>query len=131
MGQTITRTLVVSNSGNASFNFTVSESVAWASVNPAGGTINPGSSMNLSVVLDSSQTAGAGTYNTNLSFSGTYNNNPADVNLILNVEPATYELYLPAFFKNESAVQASPVPSLLPFLGLIFLGGWCTKKSRK
>ena len=85
-------------------------------------------------MFDSNQTAGEGTYNTNLSFSGTYNNNPADVTLILNVEaPTEYKIYLPAAYGDGGAAapQANISPFLLPFFGIVALGtGWLTNKKR-
>jgi hypothetical protein len=126
MGQVVTQTLVISNTGTRAFNFTVSESAAWATVTPAGGTINPGNSMNLSVVFDSNQTAGEGSYNANLSFSGSYDNNPADVSLLLHVEANAYNAYFPAVHNNIPAAQSAPAPLLLPLFGLILLGGWLT-----
>jgi subtilisin family serine protease len=137
MGSVVTRTLVVSNTGNAAFDFTVSEGAAWAEVSPTGGTLNPGQSTDLSVVFDSSQTAGAGTYSDTLTFDGNYDNDPADVSLILHVnEPpdATHYIFLPAIVGDggTGASQTNAAPALLPFLGLVALGtGWLTKRSRK
>lgn len=98
MGETVTRTLTVSNTGNISLTFTTSESADWVELSPAGGTLDPGEAMVLSVIFDSSMTAGAGTYSTALSFSGTYDNSPEDVDLILHVEeppPVIYYSYVP------------------------------------
>jgi hypothetical protein len=138
LGEVVTRTLVVSNTGNISINFTVSESADWAEVIPSGGTIAPGSSMDLAVVFDSNETAGVGTYNAALSFSGTYDNNPADISLILHVEEPPdkdYSTYLPAIVGDgggTAAPQAAITPFLLPLLGLIAGGtGWLTRKSRR
>ena len=103
VGNVVTRTLVVSNTGTAAFNFTVSESAAWAEVSPSGGTLNPGASMDLTVVFDSNDTPGSGTYNAGLSFSGTFNNNPADVSLILHVNEA-YKAYLPAIHAPQAGI---------------------------
>jgi hypothetical protein len=134
MGNIVTQTLVVSNTGTLAVNFTVSETVPWADVVPSSGTINPGSTKELAVVFDSNQTAGEGTYNANLAFSGTYDNSPADISLILHVEAATYETYIPAIYGSggANAPQANITPFLLPFFGLVSAGtGWITTKTRK
>jgi choice-of-anchor B domain-containing protein len=123
VGETVTRTLTVSNTGNISFTFTVSEGAAWAAVSPSGGTLDPGQATALSVVFDSSATAGAGTYTDALSFSGTFNNSPADVDLILHVqEPADYSSYLPVVVgdggANAAGSTAGALSWLFPLLGL-------------
>jgi uncharacterized membrane protein len=135
MGESVTRTLWVSNTGNVAFNFTVSEGAAWAEVTPSGGTLDPGETMALSVVFDSSATAGAGTYNDALTFSGSYDNSPADVTLTLHVtEESSYTTYLPMVVGNggTAAPPANPtaaLPWLLPLFGLVIGGtGWLTTR---
>jgi hypothetical protein len=135
MGESVTRTLWISNTGNVAFNFTVSEGAAWAEVTPSGGTLDPGETMALSVVFDSSATAGAGTYNDALTFSGSYDNSPADVTLTLHVtEESSYTTYLPMVVGNggTAAPPANPtaaLPWLLPLFGLVIGGtGWLTTR---
>jgi hypothetical protein len=103
MGEVVTRTLTVSNTGTVSFTFTTSESAVWADVQPAGGTLEPGESVDLAVVLDSSATAGPGHYTDAISFSGTFTNNPADVSLSLHVKAAGFTnfVYMPVVVKGE------------------------------
>lgn len=104
MGEVVTRTLTVSNTGTVSFTFTTSESAAWAEVQPAGGTLEPGQSVALSVVLDSSATAGPGHYTDAISFSGSYTNTPADVSLSLHVEEEqefTNYVFMPLVVADE------------------------------
>jgi choice-of-anchor B domain-containing protein len=136
VGQSVTRTLTVTNSGNVSFTFTVAEGAAWASVSPSGGTLDPDQSMELSVVMDSSATAGPGDYFDALTFSGTFNNNPGDVDLILHVvEEADYYNYLP-FFASDQGGSAAPTPTaalpwLLPLIGITIAAGIGRRKSGK
>ena len=128
MGQSITRTLMVSNTGTVSFTFTASEGAAWADVSPSGGTLDPGQAMALSVVFDSSATAGIGTYDDTLSFSGTFSNSPADVDLRLNVvEPADYYSFIPFVAGsgggNAAGSASAALPWLLPLVGLTAVFG--------
>ena len=123
MGETVTRTLTVSNTGNISLTFTTSESADWAEVSPSGGALNPGQAMALSVSFDSAMTAGAGTYTTALSFNGTYDNSPGDVNLILHVaEPpqVTYYSYVPLMVGDGGGANGGAAVSwLLPLIGTV------------
>lgn len=144
IGDSVTRTLVVSNTGTVSFDFTTSEGAAWAEVTPSGGTLDPGEAMALSVVFDSSATVGAGTYNDALSFSGTFDNNPADVNLILHVNPLpvdTYYMYVPLMVGSgggsvtppASAAPTAFLPWLIPAVGFVAAGlqyGWTGRTRR-
>jgi choice-of-anchor B domain-containing protein len=132
MGDSVTRTLMVSNTGTVAIDFTVSEGAAWAEVSPSGGTLDPGEAMALSVVFVSSATAGAGTYNDALSFSGTFDNNPADVDLILHVTNAgAYSMFLPARVGNGGgnvvppgpAAPTAALPWLFPALGFVAVAG--------
>ncbi len=129
MGESVTRTLTVSNTGNISFTFTATEGAVWAEVSPSGGTLDPGQSMDLSVVFDSSATAGAGDYTDALSFSGSFNNSPDDVDLILHVtEIEEYSSFIPMMIGDGGAAQAptSPttsLPFLLPLIGFTALAG--------
>jgi MYXO-CTERM domain-containing protein len=136
VGETVTRTLTVSNTGNISFTFTVSEGAAWAAVSPSGGTLDPGQAVALSVVFDSSATAGAGTYTDALAFSGTFNNSPADVDLILHVqEPADYSSYLPVVVgdggANAAGSTAGALSWLFPLLGLTAAAGIGRRKNSR
>ena len=124
MGETVTRTLTVSNTGTVSLTFTTSEGAAWATVSPSGGTLDPGQAVALSVVFDSSMTAGAGTYTDTLSFSGTFDNAPADVDLILHVEEGTYNSFIPVLVGSGGANAGASVPWLLPLVGMVVLAGF-------
>jgi uncharacterized repeat protein (TIGR01451 family) len=88
LGTVVTNSVTISNTGVDPFNFTTSTGAAWATVNPAGGTIDPGNSMTVDVVFDSNAAGGVGSYSSSLVFSGNYGNQPAPVDLILNVTPA-------------------------------------------
>ncbi|MFZ0544251.1 MAG: choice-of-anchor B family protein [Candidatus Promineifilaceae bacterium] len=139
MGDVVTNTLTVSNTGTISFTFTTSESADWADVSPAGGTLEPGQSMALSVVFDSSATIGSGTYTTPLSFVGSFGNVPGDVDLVLHVEDApgdTYYSYFPAVFGvnggNVNATHSAETSSLwlLPLIGTTAVVGIGRGKKR-
>jgi hypothetical protein len=133
MGDVVTHTLTVSNTGTVAFTFTANPGAAWADVSPSGGTLNPGESMVLSVVLDSNATASEGTYNTTLSFSGDYTNSPAPVDLILHVLADEYSTFLPVVVGSgggAAAPTAAPIgaplgalPWLFPLLGLTAVAG--------
>lgn len=136
VGESFTDTLTVSNTGNISFTFTATEGAAWASVSPSGGTLDPGESIALTVVFDSAATAGAGDYFDAISFSGTYDNSPDDVDLVLHVlEPADFYLYLPVLVGDGgAAASGSPqaaVPWLLPLAGIAAAVGFGRRKNRK
>ena len=126
MGSSVTNTLVVSNTGTVPFTFSTTPGAGWASSVPAGGTLNPGESMNMSVVFDSNATAGEGTYTTTLTFSGDYANSPDPVDLVFHVLPGTSELFMPAFMGDGGGAPASPTASvfwLLPLLGITAVAG--------
>lgn len=133
-GESVTRTLTISNTGNVAFNFTASEGAPWATVSPSGGTLNPGQSMALSVVFDSSATAGAGTYSDMLSFSGTFDNAPGDVDLVLHVEEATYQSFVPVLVGNgggaaNAGQSEASLPWLQPLFGVVAAVGFGRIKS--
>lgn len=124
LGDSVTNTLIVSNTGNISFDFTVAEGAAWAEVSPAGGTLNPGQSMDLSVKFDSSVVAGAGIYSDTLVFSGTFTNVPDDVGLIMHVQDAAYSSFIPVMVGsggggNVSGKIGMYLPWLLPLVGIV------------
>jgi choice-of-anchor B domain-containing protein len=121
MGGSVIQTVTVTNTGDLVFTFTASEDAAWASLSPSGGTLDPGQSMDLEVTLDSSATAGSGTYTDALSFSGTFYNTPDDVDLILHVTgEQDYYIYLPVLIRNSdgSANGTAALPWLIPLVGL-------------
>jgi hypothetical protein len=128
-GEMVTNSLVVSNSGTIPFDFTASEGAGWADVLPGGGTLDPGQAMTLEVVFDSSAVGGAGTYMDTLSFSGTYDNAPGDVGLVLHVVEADHSIYLPVVL-GESGANLSVLPWLLPLVGIVVLGFGRLKQGR-
>lgn len=120
MGDSVTNTLTVSNTGTLALNFTVSMGEGWASATPSGGSLDPGQSMVLSVVFDSNATAGEGTYSTSLTFSGDYDNSPAPVDLVFHVFENDKMLYMPVMMSVDSAASASPtatIPWFVPLIG--------------
>jgi hypothetical protein len=121
MGGSVTQTLVVSNTGTVAFDFTASVGAAWASVSPANGTLDPGPSMNFSVVFDSAAAGGVGDYTDAITFNGTFNNSPNDVDLLLHVTgEQDYYIYLPVMIRNSdgSANGTAALPWLVPLVGL-------------
>jgi hypothetical protein len=86
---------MVSNTGNAPFDFAVSEAAPWASVNPDSGSLAPGESMVLNVVFDSDSLPN-GTYSDELTFSGTFDNVAGQVELTMHIGST---LYLPFITK--------------------------------
>ncbi|MFZ0544248.1 MAG: carboxypeptidase regulatory-like domain-containing protein [Candidatus Promineifilaceae bacterium] len=131
VGGSVTNTLIVSNTGNAAFDFTASAGAGWADVSPSGGTLDPGATMALSVVFDSNATAGVGTYSTTLTFSGDYDNSPAPVDLIFHVtENPQYDVYLPAVMSSSGAASAptASLPWFVPLVGLTGIVGFGYKK---
>lgn len=132
-GSSVNRTLTVSNTGTFSFTFTASEGAAWASISPAGGTLAPGESIALMVTLDSSATAGIGDYTDAITFSGSFNNSPDDVDLILHVvEAQDYFSFIPFMVGDGGAAKApvSALPLLLPLLGLTAVAGFNRRKKQ-
>ncbi len=131
VGEVVTNSLVVSNTGTVSFDFSTSESAAWAAVSPVGGTVGPGESMVLSVVFDGSAVAGAGSYSETLSFSGTYDNSPSDVDLILHVEDVmepTYYTFVPVVLGDGGGSKSTGQVGvglnwLLPLVGIVSIVG--------
>ena len=130
VGESVTHTLTVSNTGNISFTFTATEGAAWASVSPSGGTLDPGQSIDLSIVFDSSATPGAGDYSDALTFSGTFNNSPDDVDLVLHVEEVPIDMYysyIPVVVGDGGGNATNPpqtaLPWLLPLVGLTAVFG--------
>jgi hypothetical protein len=126
MGEVVTNTLTVSNTGTVAFTFTATPGAGWADVSPSGGTLNPGESINLSVVFDSNATAGEGTYNTTLTFSGDFTNSPAPVDLILHVLADEYTVFMPVVVGSGggAAAPTAALPWLLPAVGLLLLPWW-------
>ncbi|MCI0397316.1 MAG: hypothetical protein L0322_20590, partial [Chloroflexi bacterium] len=125
LGDTVTSTLTVSNTGTVSFTFVTSESQPWVSVSPSGGTVAPGGSLDLDVVFDAAAVGGPGDYSTNLTFSGDYDNPVDPATLLMHVvEPPGVDLYLPVIFNNYTPAagpSSGALPSLLPLGGLILL----------
>jgi hypothetical protein len=133
MGGSVMQTVTVTNTGDLAFTFTASESAAWASVSPSGGALDPGQSMDLNITLDSSATAGSGTYTDSLSFSGTFYNTPADVDLILHVaEPSDYFSFIPIVANQTEAASAATaaLPWLFPLLGLTAVAAIGRRKNK-
>ncbi len=121
MGNSVTNTLTVSNTGTVPFNFTAVSGAGWASSNPAGGTLNPGESMTMSVIFDSNATAGEGTYTSTLTFSGDYDNSPAPVDMVFHVLPGNSEVFMPAVMGDGGGGPAAPtaaLPWFVPLLGI-------------
>ncbi|MCI0578920.1 MAG: choice-of-anchor B family protein, partial [Chloroflexi bacterium] len=101
LGETITSTLTVSNTGTVSFTFTTSESQPWVSVSPTGGPLAPDESLVLDVLFDASAVGSAGDYTTTLTFSGDFGNTVNPATLLMHVtEPSAATLYLPAVFRD-------------------------------
>jgi hypothetical protein len=131
MGESVTHTLTVSNTGTVAFDFTAAAGEAWADVSPTGGTLNPGESIVLSVIFDSNATAGAGTYSTTLTFSGDFDNSPDPVDLVLHVLQGQFDLYMPAIRCDDCTAAATPTASLpwfVPLMGLTAVAGLGIKK---
>jgi MYXO-CTERM domain-containing protein len=104
------------------------ESAAWAEVLPASGTLEPGETMMLAVVFDSTAVPGPGDYSDTLSFSGTFDNSPADVDLILHVlEGEGYRTYMPMMIGDgggpTSPGKVGTAVWWLPLAGLVVLLG--------
>jgi choice-of-anchor B domain-containing protein len=134
MGESVTTTLTISNTGTISFTFSASEGAAWASISPSGGTLNPGQSLAMSVVFDSSATAGPGTYTDSISFSGTFDNSPGEVELILHVEEGaefTNFSYIPIMTGDGAGDASATLPWLLPLLGVTAVSVLGRKRSGK
>jgi hypothetical protein len=64
-----------------------------------------------------------------LSFSGTYDNAPGDVGLVLHVVEADHSIYLPVVL-GESGANLSVLPWLLPLVGIVVLGFGRLKQGR-
>jgi uncharacterized repeat protein (TIGR01451 family) len=87
IGGVATNSLTINNTGGAPFDFTAVPADPWATVNPNNGTVNPGSSLTVDVIFDSNVAGSPGTYVSTLDFTGTFNNTPIPVDLILHVLP--------------------------------------------
>ncbi|MCI0643282.1 MAG: choice-of-anchor B family protein [Chloroflexi bacterium] len=103
LGQTVTGTLTVSNTGNLTFTFTISESQPWVSVSPTGGPLAPNESLALDVLFDASAVGSTGDYSTTLAFGGDFHNwvNPAVLTMHV-TEPSGSTLYLPTVFHDDN-----------------------------
>ncbi len=133
VGESVTNTLVVSNTGTVPFDFTTNESAPWAAVIPDNGTLNPGQAMTLFVVFDSTATAGAGTYSDTLSFSGTFDNSPGDVDLILHVQDAAYYAFVPVLISdgggaNQAGSTGVGMFWMVPLVGIVAVAGTAVRK---
>ena len=119
LGGVVTNTVTISNTGQGPFDFGTNIPDAWAAVTPSNGTLIPGASMDLSVVFDSNATAGVGTYSSTLSFTGTFTNSVAPVDLVFHVENT--EVFMPALHCDSCTGTAAPPASLPWFVSLFGL----------
>ncbi len=104
-GQTVTRTLMIQNTGSGALSWSLTEvpAVTWLTVTPTGGNIPPAGSVAAAVAFDATGVI-TGTYTTTLRLaSNDPDENPVTIPVTLTVtaQPLSWQLYLPLVMRDH------------------------------